>query len=296
MEYNLGTAFPRVQWGGGGNGTDPYTPPDAIIYGGLTPGVGEQIIQRGQPYGEFDAGSINTIQATNRDIYGSRSGIQGFDAAVTYIGGGNLPPIYTVGASQTADATHIATTVTYPDATHVHFSPALPAAACSFIGSHKNMWLWNNSLVPGATNGAAAGLTPNVLNYTTTTDATPISADCATLETNGWSQGGTASSSGAVPGTAYDTQRSQYTVPTLFFGTPQSVFLSNRVLSMQDRHASDAGDSMTDQFNDNETDYFDYGTKDYAHAAYGWTETYRRSALCQQLARRGSPDMSRRTP
>ena len=240
--------------------SDPYSSPDEMMLGGLTAGTGGQMMVRGMPYGQYDSGTLMSLVTTNRDIYGSRAGVQNFDMVNLYDQVSNMPPRLIVSNG-----------ITY-DATHIYFSTPLTNAQMALL--HKSMWVITNSVDPGTANTAGTNNFPsfNVMSST----ISQIDPAGASVTVNGWSAGGATSNSGAIPGTTYDTVRSQYATPTVFFGTPAKAFARNTVLAAYDPTTTpDVAGSMTNLFEGDEIDMFNYRNQDYTASFHGTTITYR---------------------
>lgn len=246
------------------NPGDPYTSPDALTV------TGGQMTIRGLPYGYYDTGTLLSLNATNRDIYSSRAGINGgyeqgvpamagdpdFDLVSLYNQVGNTPPRLVLHD------------VKY-DATHIY--PATPLTSAQMALLRPSMWVFTNAVDRAITPGPnRPDLLPRVNRYGSTIKS--WAADGSAITVSGWTvPGGGNARAGQVPAGTLDT--TSYSVPTAFIGGATKAFTNNWVLSY-DPKAADARDSQIKQFEGLELDLWNFGTRDYQASFHGITIGY----------------------
>ena len=250
------------------NGSNPDLPPDEVMVGGVTAGVGGLLAVRGTPYSYDNAGALVTLDMTGAALTGSVAPINGLnsqspdtmlagygelDAATIAAEADNMQPIFTA-------------TATSYDATHVTFATALTAAQAKSL--RIGMYVTTNSINTAISTTHAAGTLPPVNYYVSTINGWTPNGDgtVSSLVVSGWVVPGSGTSTAAAPSTtSLDTVFSNYGTPTVMFGAMTKVFNGNFITQLRPHTGSNPW-SLINQATGMEFDYFNFDPTDYHYA------------------------------
>jgi len=266
-----------------GQNMDPYIQPHALMLGAQRAGsgtsatatdllgTGSSIVLRGMPDGYMDMGCLICSVMTPQSVFQARAGISGnltdpsniandpsYDSVVDYEQPGSTEPEI------------VLTGVTY-DATHIYLPSGSYLTPQQIARIHPNQYIATNSI----TSDVAAPTYPTdsgLQNPTSGTSLAPhnyyvslvssVASDGSSITVQGWgihngNSTGHAWRSGDVPGTTYDTVRSNFGQAVAMIGAPTQAGGRNIFMSFD---PTNNPHSLVDYFNADEIDIHYGGT------------------------------------
>ncbi len=249
------------------NGGSPDLPPDEVMIGGITAGVGGLLAVRGAPYSYENAGALVTLDMTGAPLTQSVAPVNGAggNPNAMLAGYGELDAVTLADEADNMQPILTASVASYGNNT-VTFATPLTAAQAKSL--RLGMYVATNSISGAQSTPPTAGALPPVNYYVGTISSWSPNQDgtVSSVTVTGWIVPGSGNSATTTPSTTnLDTVFSNYGRPTVMFGAMTKVFDGNFVTQLQPQTGSNPW-SLVNKATGIEFDYFNFDPADYKYA------------------------------
>jgi hypothetical protein len=248
---------------------DPFIGPSTIMLGGIAAGYGGNLMIRGQPYGNYDNGTLVSLVNCGYVFTSCRAGVasaleNGPALMATY---GFLDSVNLYNQANSYPVPLIVSTGVAYDPTHIYFNPKLTAAQMADI--HPYEYVLTNSIDRTvSTKPSIPGALPPLALYASMVRS--VASDGSFVSVTGWTVPGSGhTAAGQTPSTDYDTMLG-FSTPMVAFGAMTNIFTNNTVLQAPRKNTN----SYVNSYQYDEVDMQDFSVPPYNNAWRGLTLSY----------------------